>query len=159
MGVEGGAYGEDDGHGADHERGVADGGEGEAEELDEELERDSEEGGDEEDAPFAGVKAGLVGEKEGEEREAGEGETVEDHGAYVHLGEGDFAEEEAAAPEGAGDEAGGEAEGAVLGHGFRVAWKDTTDGADRERIKADRTDNGKGMNLQLTAKGSLELTA
>ena len=53
---------EDDGHGADHERGVRDGGEGEAVELDEELERDTEEAGEgQKDAPLVrGVKAGAV---------------------------------------------------------------------------------------------------
>ena len=47
VGEDGGADGEDDGHGADHERGVRDGGEGEAFELQEELQGNSHEGGEE----------------------------------------------------------------------------------------------------------------
>ena len=97
-----GCDGEEDGHGADHERGVRDGGEGESGELDEELERDSEEGAEEEGAPFAAVEAGFVGEEEGEEDKRGEEEAVKDHRADTHFDEGDFSEEEAAAPEGAG---------------------------------------------------------
>src|ERR1017187_8526829 len=110
---EGGADGEDDGHGSDHERGVGDGGAVEAGELDEELKGDSEEGADEEGAPFAAVEGGAVGEEQRDEGERGEEEAVEHHGADAHLGEGDLTEEEAAAPEGAGEGAGGEAEGAI----------------------------------------------
>src|ERR1017187_2107601 len=113
AGEEGGADGEDDGHGSDHERGVGDGGAVEAGELDEELKGDSEEGADEEGAPFAAVEGGAVGEEQRDEGDGGEEEAVEHHGADAHFDEGDLAEEEAAAPEGAGEGAGGEAEGAV----------------------------------------------
>ena len=117
VGEEGGADGENDGHGPDHQRGVGDGGEREAGELEQELEWDSEEGAEEEDSPLAAVEAGFVGEEQRDEDEGGEEETVEDHGADAHLGECDLAEEESAAPERAGEGAGCEAEGAVFcGH-------------------------------------------
>ena len=111
---EGGGDGEQDGHGADHERGMRDGGAGESGELDEELQRDAEEGAEEQGAPFCRSEARAVGEEQRREGEGGEEEAVEDHGTDVHLGEGDFAEEESAAPEGAGEGAGEEAEGAVV---------------------------------------------
>lgn len=57
MGEDDGAEGEDDGHGSDHECGVADGGEGESVELDEELKRDAEEGGGEEEKPILFAEA------------------------------------------------------------------------------------------------------
>jgi len=110
MGEDGGADGEDDGHGADHQRGVRDGGAGQSVELDEELQRDAEEGGAEEQTPLARGEGGSVGEEEGGERQGSEEEAVEDHVADGHLGEGDLAEEKAAAPEGAGEGAGEEAE-------------------------------------------------
>ena len=56
VGEEGGGDGEQDGHGADHQRGMRDGGAVEAGELDEELERDSEEGAEEEGAPLAAIE-------------------------------------------------------------------------------------------------------
>ena len=68
-------------------------------------------------APLAAVEAGLVGEEQREKGECGEEEAVEHHGADAHLGECDLAEEEAATPEGTGEGAGCEAEGAVFsGH-------------------------------------------
>ena len=115
VGEERGGDCEQDGHGADHERGVRDGGAREAGELDEELERDSEKGAEQEGAPLAAVEAGLVGEEQRDEGERGEEEAVEDHRADAHFGECDFSEEEAAAPEGTGDGAGCEAEGAIFG--------------------------------------------
>ena len=117
VGEEGGGDGEEDGHGADHQRGVRDGGERKAGELDEELERDSEEGAEQECAPLATVEAGLVGEEQRGEGEGGEEETVEHHRADAHLEECDFAEVEAAAPEGTGEGAGCKAEGTIFwGH-------------------------------------------
>ena len=120
VGEERGGDGEQDGHGADHQRGVRDGGEREPGELDEELERDSEEGAEKEGAPLAAVEAGLVGEEQREQGERGKEEAVEHHGADAHLDEGDLAEEEAAAPERTGEGAGCEAEGAIFrGRGMR----------------------------------------
>ena len=125
---EGGAEREDDGHGADHERSVRDGGEGEAVELDEELEGDAEERGEGEQAPLVRGEAGALAEEERGERDHGEEEAVEDHEGGGHFAEGDLAEEEAGAPEGAGEGAGGEAQVAVLGfrghvvHGRMRGW-------------------------------------
>ena len=91
MGEEGGADGEDHGHRPDHERGVRDGGDGQSVELQEELDGDAEEGGDEEGSPLAGVEAGFVGEENGKQDEGREEEAVEDHCTHVHFSEGDFA--------------------------------------------------------------------
>ena len=60
-----GADGEDDGHGADHERGVRDGGEGEAFELQDELQGNSQEGGEEEHAPLGCVEVGAMRDEQG----------------------------------------------------------------------------------------------
>ena len=118
VGEEVAADGEQDRHGADHQRGMRDGGAIKAGELDEELEGDSEEGAEEQGSPLAAVEAGPVGEEQREQHQCGEEEAVEHHGADAHLGQRDLAEEEAAAPERACERAGGEAEGAVLGgHG------------------------------------------
>lgn len=114
VGEERGGNGEQNRQGANHQRGVGDGGEGEAGELDEELERDPEEGGEQKEAPVGAREAGPVEQEQGRERKGGEEEAVEDHCADVHLGEGDLAEEEAAAPERAGESAGCEAESAVF---------------------------------------------
>jgi len=86
LGEDRGSDGEDDGHGADHERGVRDGGEGEAFELEDELEGNAEEGGEEEGAPLRCVKVRAVGEEQREKAEGGEEEAVEDHRADVHFG-------------------------------------------------------------------------
>lgn len=99
VGEEGCADGENHRHGAYHQRGVRDGGEGEARELDEKLKRNSQEGGEQKQAPIGTAEAGAVEQKKRREREAGEEESVEHHGADVHLDEGDLTEEEAAAPE------------------------------------------------------------
>ena len=81
------------------------------------MERDAEEGAEEKGAPLATVEAGLVGEEQRGEGEGGEEETVEHHRADAHLEECDFAEVEAAAPEGTGEGAGCKAEGAIFcGH-------------------------------------------
>ena len=55
VGEEGGSDGENHRHGSDHERGVRHGGEREAVELEEELERDSEDGCEEQGEPLAAV--------------------------------------------------------------------------------------------------------
>ena len=112
MHEEGCADGKDDRHCAHHQRGVRDGGESEAGELDEELERDSQEGCEQKEAPVGPAEAWPVRQKQGRERERREEEAVEDHGADIHLDEGDLAEEEAAAPERAGESAACEAESA-----------------------------------------------
>jgi len=114
VGEESCADGQDDRHGAHHQRGVGDGGEGEAGELDEELEGDSKEGGEQQEAPVRTAEAGPMEQEKRGERECGEEETVEDHCADVHLCQGELAEVEAAAPEGAGEGAGCEAESAVF---------------------------------------------
>ena len=77
-------------------------------ELDEELEWDAEERGEEEQAPLRAVEAGPVEDEQRSENKGGEQKAVEDHGADAHLGEGDLAEEEAAAPKGAGQGGGKE---------------------------------------------------
>jgi hypothetical protein len=114
VGKDGCAYGEDYGHRSNHERGVRDGGEREAFELEDELERNAKEGGEEEHAPFGCVEAGAMRDEQGQKADEGEGEAVEDHRADVHFVEGNFAEVEAASPEATGEEGGGEAEGAML---------------------------------------------
>src|ERR1700761_4418289 len=113
MCEESGADSEDDGHRADHQRSVRDGGEREAGELDEELQRNAEEGAEQKQAPVAAVEAWTVEEQKREQCDGREEEAVEDHCADVHFGERDLAEEESAAPERAGEGAGCEAEGAV----------------------------------------------
>jgi hypothetical protein len=55
-----------------------------------------------------------VSEEERGERDCGKQEAVEHHGADVHLGERDLAEEKAASPEGTCEGAGGEAKSAIL---------------------------------------------
>lgn len=94
---------EQDGHGADHERGVADGGEVKALELDEELDGNAEEGGDEQEEGFAAGEADAVGEGDGEHDERGEEEAVEDHVRDAHLVKRDAAEVKACAPEAGGE--------------------------------------------------------
>lgn len=95
---------EDDGHGSDHERAVADGGERQAIELDEELERNAEKRGDEKQGPVFFAEARDA--HHGQEAEAREEKAVEDHVAYAQFGERDFAPEEAGAPEGSSERAG-----------------------------------------------------
>ena len=82
-------------------------------ELEEELERDSEDRGEEEGEPFAAVETRAMRYEEGKQTEGAEEEPVEDHRSGVHLGEGDFTEEKSTAPEHAGEAAGGKPEGAV----------------------------------------------
>jgi len=105
------ADGEDDGHGADHERGVADGGEPEPFKLHDELDRDTEEGADEEEFPLAGRETRSF--DDGEHTEAGEDEAVEHVVVDAEAGEGDFAKEEPGAPAASGKRAGEVADGAA----------------------------------------------
>ena len=65
VGEEGCADGKNDRHCAHHQRGVGDGGEGEAGELDEELEGDSEEGGEQKEAPVGPGEAGPMEQEQG----------------------------------------------------------------------------------------------
>jgi hypothetical protein len=97
---------------------VRDGGERQAAKLQEELQRDSEEGGEREQSPLGGLEIRAMRDEQRRKTDEGEEEPVEDHGSDVHFGEGDLAEEEAATPEAAGECAGEEAEGAVLGFQF-----------------------------------------
>ena len=115
VGEERCADGENHRHRSHHQRGVRDGGEGKAGELDEELKRDSHERCEQKESPIGSVEAWAVDEKQWRERERGEEEAVEDHGTDVQLDEGDFAEEEAASPERAGQGAGCKAESARFG--------------------------------------------
>ena len=94
---------EQDGHGADHERGMADGGEVKALELDEELDGNAEEGGDKQEAGFLAREADAMQEGNGKHGKAGEEEAVEDHVLHAHFIERDAAEEEAGAPEAGGE--------------------------------------------------------
>jgi hypothetical protein len=114
VGVDDCTDGEQDGHRADHQRGVRNRGEREALELEQELDGDAEEGGEKKGSPLGGVEAGAMRDEQREQAEGGEGEAVEDHRADVHLVEGDLAEEEAATPEAAGEGGGEEAQGAIL---------------------------------------------
>ena len=111
-GKEGSGGGEQNGHCADHERGVAYGGEGEAVELEEELDGDAEGGGEQQEAQFAGgeMEAAQIHEHDRQHAERGEEETVEHHVFDAHLVEGEAAEVKAGAPEGAGERAGAVAE-------------------------------------------------
>jgi len=115
MGEDNRADGEDDGHGADHERSVRDGGELQAAELHEELERNAEERAEEQGSPLTRVEVGAMGDEEGKKAERGEGEAVEHHGTDAHLCEGDLAEVKTAAPERAGECAGEETDCALIG--------------------------------------------
>ncbi len=110
MSKERGAGGEDHGHGADHERRVADGGELESFKLHHELQGDAEESADEDEVPL--VAGELRFFEDGEQAQAGEEESIEDVVADVEAGEGDFSEEEAGAPAAAGESAGDIADGA-----------------------------------------------
>ena len=115
VGEEGCSDGEDYRHGAHHQRGVGDGGEGEAGELDEELEGYSHERGEQKQAPVGAAEAGAMEQKQGRKRERGKQEAVEHHGANVHLDEGELAEKKSASPERAGEGAGRKAESAGFG--------------------------------------------
>jgi hypothetical protein len=104
MSEDGCADGEDHGHGSHHERAVADSGEREAVELDEELERNAEECCQEKQVPVFFAEA--RGAHHRQETEAREEKAVEDHVAYAQFGERDFAPIETGAPEGSGERAG-----------------------------------------------------
>src|SRR5262249_36016035 len=82
-------------------------------ELEEELERNSQDGGDHQDDPLTAIEPGPMRDEEGNESDGREEEPVEDHCTGVHLGEGDLAEEKSTAPEDTGEEGGDEAKGAV----------------------------------------------
>ena len=102
-GEEGCGDAEQHGHGADHERGMADGGEVKALELNEELDGHAEEGGDEQQCGFTAREAGAMDERDGEHDERGEEEAVKDHPRDGHFIERDAAEEEACTPEAGGE--------------------------------------------------------
>ncbi len=94
---------EDYRHGSDHQRGVAHGGEFQSVELDHELQRNPDEGSDEEKLPVVPGKAG--GFEDGQKPRAGEEETVEHEVPHAKPGEGNLAEEESEPPESAGQSA------------------------------------------------------
>lgn len=103
AGKEDGGDAEQHGHGADHERGVADGGEIEPLELDEELDGHAEEGGDEQETGFLAVEADAMSDGDGKHGERGEEEAVENHPGDGHLVERDASEVKAGAPEAGGE--------------------------------------------------------
>ena len=113
------ANGQNDGHGADHERSVRDGGKRKPVKLQEELQRNAEERCEQENAPLARGKTGLVSDEHRQEHQRREEEAVEDHGADIHLVQRDAPEVEAAPPERAGQKAGSESEEAA----FWMGWK------------------------------------
>ena len=63
-------------------------------------------------------------EEQRKQAEGCEEEAVEDHCADVHFGEGDFAEEKSAAPEGSGGGAGGKSAQAMRRSGHNLVWHD-----------------------------------
>jgi len=95
-----------DRHGANHEGGVADGGEGQAVELDQELDGDAEEGRNEQDPPFAEREPRPMGDGDGRHANAGEEKAIEHHGLNAHLIQRQPAEVESCAPEGSGKRTG-----------------------------------------------------
>ena len=111
VGKDASAHGEDDGHGADHEGGVGDGGEPESLELQDELDGNAEEGSDEEQPPLTGGEARRLDDRK--QADAGEDEAVEDVVADAETGESDFAEEEAGGPAASSERAGDVARGAT----------------------------------------------
>ena len=106
TGKDGGGDGEQDGHGADHERGVADSGACESVELQEELDGNPEKSGEKQKTELAAGEAHAVDEGDGKHAEAGKEEAVEDHGLDGHLVKREAAEVEARSPERSGERAG-----------------------------------------------------
>jgi hypothetical protein len=106
MREEAGSDGEDDRHGADHQRGVAHGGHGEPVELEQELQWHTQKGRRQQHTPFLRIQVGTMGDEQRRERHHGEEEPIQNHVSEVHLGESDLAEEEAATPERARQRAG-----------------------------------------------------
>jgi hypothetical protein len=101
---------EKDGHGSDHQRSMADGSQREAVKLDQKLDGDAKKGRNEEDAELVCSEAFAAGDCHGQDAQGREQKPVKDHGLYVHLIEGETAEEEAGAPQAAGEGAGTVAE-------------------------------------------------
>src|SRR6202041_325513 len=99
-----------DGHGADHEGGVADGGAGKTVKLDEELDGNAEGCRDEKGANFTCSEADAVEKGDGQHSHAGKQEAVEHHVLDTHFIEGKSAEVKSGAPQASGNSAGAVAE-------------------------------------------------
>ena len=80
-----GGNGEQDGHGADHERGVADGGARQAVKLKQELDGDAEQGREQENAQIGTLPAAAAQKGGGQHAEAGKEKSVEHHVGDGHL--------------------------------------------------------------------------
>ena len=93
-------------HRTHHERSMAYRGAGQAVELDEELHRNTERGGDEKQADFAACEADPVQQRYRNHAEACKKEAVEHHVLHAHFIERQPAEVEASAPEAPGQRAG-----------------------------------------------------
>lgn len=104
--IDGGSGGKQHRHGAHHERSVAYRGDGEAVELQQELDRDAECGGDEQQAHLPGGEAHTVEERNRQNAERGKEEAVKHHVFDAHLIEREATEVEPGAPQGAGQRAG-----------------------------------------------------
>ena len=120
---EDGGDSEQDGHGTDHEGGVADSGVREPVKLQKKLNGDSEGGGDEKNAYLGGAEADTVKQSDWEQTDRGEEETIEHHVLHAHFIESETAEVKAGTPEAAcncacaiTEKGGARAEGGVRGH-------------------------------------------
>ena len=104
AGEKSGGAGQQDGHGAHHERGVAHSGESEAVELKQELDGNAEGGGDEERPGFGAgeTETGAVGDGQRQHADRSEEEAIEHHVLHAHFIERKTAPVEARAPEAAG---------------------------------------------------------
>ncbi len=106
TGEDGSADCEQHRHGADHKRGVADGGARQAVELEQKLYGDAKRGGDEEHSQLICREAHPVAEQDGKHAKQGKQEAIEHHIFHAHLIEREAAEVETGAPyasrEGAG---------------------------------------------------------
>ena len=105
SGEHGSGNAEEDGHGADHQGCVADGGVGKAVELDEELDGDTKRGRDKNDANLAPCEANPVQEGYRQQAKTGKEEAVEHHVLHAHLVQSEASEIEASPPEGSSNRA------------------------------------------------------
>lgn len=105
FGEERGGGGQKDGHGANHERSVADGGAGETVELDQKLEGYAEHGGGKEHAQLAALKADTIEKSDRQDAHACEKKAVKDHVLDAHLIEREASPIEPGTPKGASESA------------------------------------------------------
>ena len=105
AGKEGGGNAEQNRHGTDHQGCVADRGVRQAVKLNEELDRNAEDGGNEQNANLASGETNPVEQRDGEQADAGKEEPIEHHVLHAHLIQREPAEVETGAPQASGDRA------------------------------------------------------